>query len=185
MIPVTVTNIFLSNVGFVVFLKSRQDERSLPIFIGVSEAQAIAMHINKVQSPRPMTHDLLKKFLELVECRLDHVEVTDLQDGTFYSTIVVRFEGQTLAVDARPSDAIAMALRCNAPIGVAEHVMKTAGTVIQDGGESASAGGSAPPAEEPDAIRDLEKQLQLAIQEERYEDAARLRDQLRRALHLA
>lgn len=181
MIPVTVTNIFLSNMGFVLFLKSQQDDRSLPIFIGMAEAQAIVMEINKVHPPRPMTHDLLKNFLELVECRLDHVEVTDLQEGTFYSRIVVHSEGQALAVDARPSDAIAMALRCHAPIRVAAHVMDAAGTVIKDDSSGVAGNASTAAGGEPEAVVALKRQLALAIQEERYEDAARLRDEIRRA----
>ena len=85
MITVKVDKLFLSNMGFVVLLKGEDDERSLPIFIGAAEAQAIAIHINNVQMPRPMTHDLLKSVLDYLECRLLRVEVCELKEGTFYA----------------------------------------------------------------------------------------------------
>jgi len=176
MIPVTVTSISLSNVGFVVILKSRQDERSLPIFIGVPEAQAIAMELNGAKPARPLTHDLVKNVLDVLEGRLDHVEVHDLKDGTFFGRLVLSFEGQRLEVDSRPSDAIAVALRCKAPVLVAQQVMDEAGVVL----DSKEKPATEPLRPGPDTATRLKEELARAVAEERYEDAAKLRDQISR-----
>jgi bifunctional DNase/RNase len=180
MIPVSVSNLSLSNMGFVVLLKSQKDERTLPIFIGAPEAQAIVLPLNKVTPPRPLTHDLLKSFLDVLECRVERVEVCDLQEGTFFGRIVLVFESQELAVDARPSDAIALALRCHVPIVVAEHVMASAGVVMkEDDGKDGNPEAKAE-SKSSDPLLERQQQLQRAIREERYEDAARLRDEIRR-----
>lgn len=177
MIPVKVSNLSISNMGFVVMLQSQQDERTLPIFIGVPEAQAIALQLNDVKPPRPMTHDLLRNILDVLEGRLDHVEVHDMRESTFYGKLVLVFEGQKLDVDSRPSDAIALALRLNAPIFVAAKVMDEAGIVVDEEEEEEKAS-------EEEVVEDpnekLQKQLDKAVREERYEDAAHLRDELKK-----
>ena len=176
MIPVTVENVFFSNFGFVVLLKGDGDPRSLPIFIGPPEAQAMVIHLSGHEFPRPLTHDLLKNVLDVLEARLDHVEVRDLKDSTFFGKLVLSFEGQSLEVDSRPSDAIALALRCNVPILVSEHVMEEAGVVLDEGEKTTKQ--KAPEAEDPAA--ELKGRLAYAIKEERYEDAARIRDEIKR-----
>jgi bifunctional DNase/RNase len=181
MIPVSVNSLSLSNMGFVVLLKGQKDERTLPIFIGAPEAQAIVLPLNSVKPPRPLTHDLLKSFLDVLECRVERVEVCDLQEGTFFGRIVLAFEGQELAVDSRPSDAIALALRCHVPIVVAEHVMASAGVVMKDDDEKeGNLEAKTASKKATDPLAERQQQLQRAIQEERYEDAARLRDEIRR-----
>jgi bifunctional DNase/RNase len=177
MIPVKVANVSISNVGFVVFLKSRQENRTLPIFIGVQEAQAIAIELNNVTPPRPLTHDLMKNILDALEARLERVIVHTLQDGTFYAKLILAFEGQDIEVDSRPSDGIALALRYKAPLFVGEDVMKEAGIVMAEDGEASEA--KEPPVK--DRLSELRDQLSKAVREERYEDAARLRDEIRDA----
>jgi len=174
-IPVTVASLSMSNAGFVVLLKSQQDERTLPIFIGLTEAQAIHFHLNEVKLPRPMTHDLLKNVLDVLEARLERIEIWNLKEGTFYGRLILSFEGQTLEVDSRPSDAIALAMRCSAPVFVAEEVMEEAALIL---GSSEQNGKESSPEEEDDVSR-LKRELDAAIAEERYEDAARLRDQIK------
>ncbi len=192
MIPVTVENLSISKVGFVVLLKSQADERTLPIYIGPPEAQSILIHLNKVNLPRPMTHDLLKNVLDILEARLEKVQICDLKDETFYAKLVISFESQALEVDSRPSDAIALALRCNAPIYVADRIMKQAGVVLaQHEAKMEEArstlrnkGTSLEPPEDTqtdDPLAALRTSLVKAIKEERYEDAARLRDAIKRA----
>ena len=194
MIQVKVEQIFLSNVGFVVILKALKEERSLPIFIGAAEAQAIAIHVNNVKMPRPLTHDLLKNLLDFLECRVMRIEVCELREGTFFARLMIEKDGRTWHLDSRPSDAIALALRCQAPIFVAEAVMEEAGRVIDlseeakeqgelrgDSQETASEAGDKPPAEKKFSPLDaLNQKLERAVQEERYEDAARLRDEIKR-----
>jgi uncharacterized protein len=195
-ILVKVEQIFLSNVGFVVILKAPKDDRSLPIFIGAAEAQAIAIQLNNVQMPRPLTHDLLKNLLDFLECRLMRVEVSDLKEGTFYAHLTMDKDGRTLQIDCRPSDAIALALRCNAPLYVSEAVMTEAGRVIEvtEDGKQAFEGkeGTEIARGEPEAepkprkekklspLEILNGKLDEAVREERYEEAARLRDEIKR-----
>lgn len=183
-IPVKVDQLFLSNRGFVVLLKGVEDRRSLPIFIGAAEAQAIAIHLNGVEIPRPLTHDLMKNILDCIECRLIRVEVCDLKEGTFFGKLVLDKDGSHVEIDSRPSDAIAIALRFSAPIYVANKVMAEAGQVLEN--QQALQDGKDP--KKPHAanqkplspVEILKRDLEKAIAEERYEDAARLRDEIKR-----
>ncbi len=176
MIPVKLDSLSVSNVGFVLMLKGDTDDRTLPIFVGLPEAQSIALFINKVDTPRPMTHDLIKNLLDALEGRLDHVEVCELRDGTFYGKLAVTFEGRKLDIDSRPSDAVALALRCHAPILVAESVMDEAGVTMESNEETGEEGTPPVPLNHTDRLR---AELEKAISEERYEEAARIRDELR------
>ena len=183
MIPVKIDQLFLSNMGFAVVLKGLIDERSLPIVIGVAEAQAIALQVNKVHVPRPMTHDLLKNLLERLEWRLRRVEVCDLREGTFFAKLILTHNGNELAMDSRPSDALALALRFKAPIYVEEKVMDEAGRVFQENDEATPDGGNGSVAGQPKKLTPteiLERDMAKAIKEERYEDCARIRDEIKR-----
>jgi len=185
-IPVKIEQIFLSNVGgFVVMLKGVRDERTLPIFIGAAEAQSIMMQIKKIHIPRPLTHDLLKNVLDFLECRLIKVEVCDLRDGTFYAKLVLERDGARMEMDSRPSDAIALALRVPAPIYVAEKVMDEAGRVFEPteaepakGEEAPSRKNEAKTRKDLSPLEILQRDLDQAVKEERFEDAARLRDEI-------
>jgi uncharacterized protein len=182
MIAVKVEQLFLSNMGFVVLLKGETDDRSLPIFIGAAEAQAIAIQINGVDMPRPLTHDLLKNLLDFLECRLARVEICDLKNDTFFARLILERDGKTMTLDSRPSDAIALALRVQAPIFVAREIMERAGRLLDKqtdaGGEDASA---RPPGKKNLTPLELLKLKQdKAVEDERYEDAAKLRDEIKR-----
>ncbi len=108
----------------IVVLKDVQGQAILPIWVGVYEANAIALEIEKVQTPRPMTHDLLRNVLLGLEVRVQKIVVNDLKDDTFYAMIWVEREGQMMTIDSRPSDALALALRMDCPIFVDEAVLK-------------------------------------------------------------
>jgi bifunctional DNase/RNase len=193
MLAVEVTQLFLSNVGFVVLLGSNHDKRSLPIFIGAAEAQSIAKFINDVEVPRPLTHDLLKNILELTEYRLMRVEVVDIKDGTFYAQLVMDHDDSIIEMDCRPSDAIALSLRCDAPIYVAKHVIENAGHIFDEDalGDLPHLGGDRKhrsavhqkPIHKKSPIDSLKARQMRAIADERYEDAARLRDEIERLNH--
>jgi bifunctional DNase/RNase len=114
----------MSNMPIVV-LKDQGSETVLPIWVGVYEANAIALEIEKVTTPRPMTHDLLKNLLVGLETVVRKVVVTELRDDTFYAVIWLEREGQSISIDSRPSDALALALRMDCPIFVEEEVLKT------------------------------------------------------------
>jgi len=111
----------------IIVLRETEGERVLPIWVGVFEANAIALQIESVQTPRPMTHDLLKSVIDELGGRLERIVVSELKDNTFYATLQLHSQQQgTLTVDARPSDAIALALRSGARIFVEEAVIQSA-----------------------------------------------------------
>jgi uncharacterized protein len=108
----------------VVVLKDTGSDTVLPIWVGVYEANAIAIEIEKVATPRPMTHDLIKNVLTGLEATVHKIVVTELKDDTFYAVIWLEREGRAISVDSRPSDALALALRMDCPIFVEEEVLK-------------------------------------------------------------
>lgn len=107
----------------ILILKDLKDEASLPIWIGLLEATAIATELEKIQFPRPMTHDLIQNLFTHLNVKVERIEVSDLKDNTYYALIYIRDERGLSPIDARPSDAIAIALRSNAPIFVKEDVL--------------------------------------------------------------
>lgn len=113
----------------IIILRDEEDKRSLPIWVGIFEANAIALELEKISTPRPMTHDLLKNILETIEARVHKVVVTDLRENTFFAVIHLEVGGTEHTVDSRPSDAIALALRVGAPIFVDEEVVRKAKTI--------------------------------------------------------
>jgi bifunctional DNase/RNase len=108
----------------IVILKDIGSETLLPIWVGVFEANAIALEIEKVATPRPMTHDLIRSVLTGLDAFVHRVVVTELRDDTFYAVIWVERNGQIISIDSRPSDALALALRADCPIFVDEEVLK-------------------------------------------------------------
>ena len=113
----------------IIILRDGDGGRILPIWVGVFEANAIALQMENVQTPRPMTHDLLKNVIEDLSAAVERIVVTDLKENTFYAVIHLRTDGRGVVVDARPSDAIALALRAGAPIYVEETVIESARSV--------------------------------------------------------
>jgi hypothetical protein len=118
----------LSNMPIII-LRDEEEKRSLPIWVGIFEANAIALELEKITTPRPMTHDLIKNILEAVDARVLKVVVNDLRDNTFFATIHLQLGQSEITVDSRPSDAIALALRVGASILVEEEVVKKAKSV--------------------------------------------------------
>ena len=108
----------------IVILQSMEKNTLLPIWVGIFEANAIALQIERIDTPRPLTHDLIKNILMQLDANVDKIVVTDLQENTFYAVIHLRMNGDHITIDSRPSDAIALALRTDAPIFVTEEVIK-------------------------------------------------------------
>ena len=111
--------------------------RVLPIFIGVPEAQAIALTMQNIETPRPMTHDLMKNLLDEVGAQVERITVTELREGTFFAEIILSSQGEVRTVSSRPSDAIALAIRIGSPIYADEDVLEEAGRVEQPDEEEA------------------------------------------------
>ena len=122
----------------IVVLKDVNGSTVLPIWVGIFEANAIALQIEKIPTPRPMTHDLLKSVVSGLDARVDKVQITDLKDNTFFALIHLSLNGRTLTIDSRPSDAIALALRTGSPIFVNTEVLEKAKStdMTRDAGES-------------------------------------------------
>ena len=170
MIEVRVTRVVMLNNDFVVLLRGSKDPRVLPIHVDPAQAHSIQLQLQGVDFPRPLTHDLFKNVLDSVDCSLIRVEVCDLRDHTFYARLVILQDDKEVVVDARPSDAIALALRCSAAICVDEKIMETAGVVIA--AEEDKKNRKLTP------LKALEEKLAKAIKEERYENAAVIRDEI-------
>jgi bifunctional DNase/RNase len=192
MIRVTVFNIFQSEKSgeFIVMLKGEDDDRSLPISIGQLEAQSIAMMLYKTAFPRPLTHDLFKTALDRLGSKVEKVVICDLVDNTFHARLFLESGGRSVEIDARPSDAIALALRFASPVFVEEKVMKESGVIVHPRGQDEVAAGIMPvvggrrpertAAKDKKPLDALKEKLAQAVRGERYEEAARLRDQISR-----
>jgi len=121
----------ISNMPIVI-LRDKEGSKTLPIWVGMFEANAIALQIENISTPRPMTHDLLRNVIHDLKASVQKIVVCDLQDSTFYALIYLVLNGEVVAIDARPSDAIALALRADAPIYVAQSVLEQAQTISPD-----------------------------------------------------
>ncbi|HEY41762.1 MAG TPA: bifunctional nuclease family protein [Dehalococcoidia bacterium] len=132
MIEMVVDSIRVSLMNYqrVVILKEKATDRYLPIWIGPSEADAIAVKLQSVSVPRPMTHDLLNTIVDALGASINSIVVSDLKNDTFYAKIIINVDGEQMEVDSRPSDAIALAVRVQAPIYAEEGVLDKAGILL-------------------------------------------------------
>lgn len=183
-----------SNNAYALILKEVDGNRRLPIIIGAFEAQAIALEMEGVMPPRPMTHDLIKTLFDSFSVNLSEIFINELKEGTFFAKLV--FENTGIEIDARPSDAIALAVRCNAPIFVSEEVLEETGILPQgDDADMAEEDSDMqfmkrkPAAQETEQqkqpktkLEQLQVQLDKAITDENYEAAAHLRDEIKKIL---
>ena len=169
-----------SGGAFALVLREIDGTRQLPIIIGGFEAQAIALELENIEPPRPMTHDLLREVFSSVNAEVSYVVINELRDGTFFARVTFTHEGNESELDARPSDAVALAVRVEAPIYVTEAVLGEAGIPSEDASEESNAEVTVEDAE-PVAttpLEDLNQKLKKAIEEENYEQAAILRDEI-------
>ncbi len=173
-----------SGGAYALVLGEVDGNRRLPIIIGAFEAQAIALELEKIQPPRPMTHDLLRSLFDVLGAEVNDVVIDDLSEGTFYAK--VRYAGEEIEgqLDARPSDAVALAVRADAPIFVAAHVLDEAGIPADDDELAAVEDPELEPEARPvvgaSKLERMESELKKAINDEDYETAARLRDEINR-----
>jgi len=155
--------------GYVVILKEKEGERWLPIFIGAAEAQSISFLLQGLEYARPMTYDLFFRILEEGGIRVMSATVCDLKDNTFYALVELQtVNGEIKQIDARPSDAIALALKCKAPIHIVDNVMEGAAVSNEPVNRSAI-----------EQIAYLHQKLKECVECEAYEEAAKIRDHIR------
>lgn len=167
MIEVTIASIRVSlmSQNRIVELREEGGDRILPIWIGPFEAESITLQLQSVDVPRPLTHDLLKSVIETLGGEVLHIVISGLEKSTYFAQIVLDVDGDTIEVDSRPSDAIALAVRVNAPIYVADEVMDHAGLRPEEevrlGEEEAQGGDVALREEDLGAFKDLIEGLDL------------------------
>ena len=171
--------------AYAILLKEINGNRRLPIIIGAFEAQAIALEIEGIKPPRPLTHDLLKQITDNLGATILEVVIDDLRENTFYAKIIFEVSALTNEIDARPSDAIALAVRAQAPIFVAESVMEVAAFVPSEEGEKDEADEKEEKDEKIPHTKEaklavLQNKLREAIDAEEYERAAKIRDDIQR-----
>ncbi|MBI2427770.1 MAG: bifunctional nuclease family protein [Ignavibacteriales bacterium] len=173
--------------AYALILKETNGKRKLPIIIGAFEAQSIALELEGMKPPRPLTHDLMKNIIDTFAVSLNEVFINELRDGTFYAKLSVEGVSDTQEIDSRPSDAIALAVRYGVPIFVEEGVLQEAGVVSDDeevleeeGEEGEKKQEKAPVKQFTTKLEQLQSSLKEAIEKEDYEKAARIRDEIRK-----
>jgi bifunctional DNase/RNase len=181
-----------SSGSYALLLKEIDGNRRIPIIIGQFEAQAIALEMEGIKPPRPLTHDLIKNIIDNLGATVLEVVVTELRDNTFYAKIVLEVSGLTNDIDSRPSDAIALAVRADAPIYVAEAVLQEASFIPSEEQEFERKSKSSydemesnyPNSKSKEAkIAALQDKLRDAIEKEDYERAAKIRDEIKKLMH--
>lgn len=172
--------------GNVVLVRPKGSDLAVPIFIGQLETQSILIGMGKVEVPRPLTHDLALSFVRALAAEVARVEISDLREGTFFARVTLAAEGRELVVDARPSDAIGIAVRAGCPVFIAESVVEEAGISVNlvngvvAAGEEPGEPGALPALSSLEGERSrLRAELEAAIGEEDYERAAIVRDRLK------
>ena len=181
LIEVKISDISLTNVGFAVFLKSvtGEDDRVVPIFIGPLETHSITTVLDGTKPPRPMTHDLMLYLLTSLTAEVQKVIIEEIKDNTFYAKIHIKNNNDTLILDARPSDSIALALRANAPIFIAKAIIDEAGIAMKDEEMQGNDITGKLPKSQLEILQDT---LSNAIASEDYETAAKIRDQIKKLI---
>ena len=178
MIQVRVNGIFITkSQSSGILLREEDGERTLPIVIGEYEAQSIAMALEKIAPPRPITHDLITNMLGKLEISIESVIITEIKENTYYAVLRLIRDTEVIEVDSRPSDAIALAVRLGTSIFVKEAVMDEAAYIPDD-------------ADDPNKkflfktddnqVENLKQQLAKAVESEEYEEAAKIRDRIKR-----
>ncbi|MCH2215275.1 MAG: bifunctional nuclease family protein [Flavobacteriales bacterium] len=178
--------------AYALILKEKSGNRRLPIIIGGAEAQAIAIPLEKMTPSRPLTHDLFKTFLDNFEIQVSEVIIHNLVEGIFFAKIICMKDGKEVELDARSSDAVALALRCDVPVYTHDFILGSAGIIIDENDEEEKTSALEAPEEiridssskqlpsDTKSIADLERQLQKALEKEDYEKASKIRDEINR-----
>ena len=174
MVPVKVQKISFHppSRSYAVILSEINGERKLPVIVGSFEAQSIALALEAMETPRPLTHDLIGLLINEIDANLVAVRITNIEDGVFYASLDINGEitGKR-SIDSRPSDAIAVGLRMKAPIMISDELFEEAGLSKSNYETSQNS-------EKVLSVKELEDRLQIAVDNEKYEVAAKIRDQI-------
>ena len=174
MVPVKVQKISFHppSRSYAVILSEINGERKLPVIVGSFEAQSIALALEAMETPRPLTHDLIGLLINEIDANLVAVRITNIEDGVFYASLDINGEitGKR-SIDSRPSDAIAVGLRMKAPIMISDELFEEAGLSENNYETSQNS-------EKVLSVKELEDRLQIAVDNEKYEVAAKIRDQI-------
>ncbi|MFO8066136.1 MAG: bifunctional nuclease family protein [Bacteroidales bacterium] len=173
--------------AYALILGESGEKRRLPIIIGSFEAQAIAIELEKMKPSRPLTHDLFKNFAETFDVKINEVIIYKFSEGIFFAKLICNNGGEAIEIDSRTSDAVAIAVRFKCPIYTYESILGAAGIILQEEHEGKPTG-EEPPDETPKSdagfdqynIKELETMLMAAIDEEAYEKASKIRDEINR-----
>lgn len=170
--------------SYALILAEESGKKRIPIMIGAFEAQAIALHLEELKPPRPLTHDLFLSFSRAYGVELKEVLINKLEEGIFYSELVFFHNDDTVRIDSRTSDAVALALRFKCPIYTTTEILEKAGIILEDKAieekgieDESSAGGDTM---ESKPLSELEDMLEKAVTDEDYETASQIRDELKR-----
>jgi len=173
--------------SYTIILSDPEHIRTLPIIIGSFEAQAIAMELGKIVPHRPLTHDLFRNFADTFDISVREIFIFNLENGIFYSQIICHKNGQDYFIDARTSDAIAIGIRCRAPIFISEDILESAAVELDQDVDFSSQqnnekqeSGSIIEAYQNSSIYELQQKLQEAIEKEEYELASIIRDEIKK-----
>jgi len=173
--------------AYALILGEKNGKRRLPIIIGGFEAQAIAIELEKIKTPRPLTHDLFKYFADAFSIEVSEIVINKFHEGVFYAQLVCTDGSRVEEVDSRTSDAIALALRFSCPIYTYEDIMKAASIMVEEDAEPpAAVNTETKPKVSPNqefsalSVEELKENLQAAVENEEYEKASRIRDELNR-----
>jgi len=190
LVPAEVWTVAKAEQGNAVLVRPLGLDVAVPIFIAPLEAQSILIGLGSVKMPRPLTHDLLITVMENLEASVNRVVITALKEGTYYAKLILESSGSEIVIDARPSDCLALAVRMKCPIYIDEAVVDEAGISVkmveeknrearQEESSEAPTIPEMPPLAQEAEMAGLRKRLDTAIEEENYEEAARLRDRIR------
>lgn len=173
--------------NYAIVLGEQKGKRRLPIVIGGFEAQAIAVAMERMTPSRPLTHDLMKNFLQIYDVELKEIIINNLLDGVFHAKLVCLKEGDLVEIDSRTSDALAMAVRFDCPIYTYDFILESAGIILEEGEEEEEGTAKRPTRRKRDKtslktmqMDELEKLLDEVLEKEDYEKAAKIRDEINR-----